>query len=102
MWVEGLVDKEHVLLMEVAGFELDWKIEDEAQLQAAVDKGLDLPKEIDFSTDNYIRFYLDRDIEDFISPEELFSFVDRENLPLLTGIKNPKLAGLLEKALKMK
>lgn len=100
MWIEGLIDNDHLRLMTVSGYEFDWKIEDEPQLECARDKGLDVPEEIDFSKESYVRFYLDRDIEQFISAKDLFSFVTDRDLPLLVGLKNPKLAGLLEERLK--
>lgn len=98
MWMEGLIDKSYAEAMTRAGWEFDWYIEDQEQVIAARDKGLDVP---DLEGDDiYVRFYLDQDIEKFFPAEDVVDNIEEEELPLLLDCKNQDIIKAVEKRLK--
>jgi len=116
MYIEGIVNKEHLELMKKAGYEIDFEIhskEDAIKLAAPTFvpgvKDLTLHgnivrcgtyDEMDFTTDAYVRFYVDMDIEKYITAFDCVECLEPTDLPLLIGAKNRDILEAVENKLK--
>ena len=89
MYIDGIIDKTHLEFMEKAGWEFTWKIMDKEQAIAYNNSFGDvIDIEMDFTTEAYARFYIDTDIEEYITAEGIVENLPSEDLPLAAVCNN--------------
>jgi hypothetical protein len=103
MFIEGVIDKEHLELMKLAGYEFEWEIVDEEQWKSLCEKrgkafGPLKPifvnegdDDLDFTTHAYVRYWMDRGIEEHETAFDLVHALEEKDLPLLVGMKNKEI-----------
>ncbi|TRZ51288.1 MAG: hypothetical protein D4S01_05085 [Dehalococcoidia bacterium] len=93
MVIETLIGKTRIQIMEMGGYTFDWKIENMRQAEEAIKKGIDVPEEVDWSTESYVHFWVDQMIEEYLPVPQLFDEVKNlgetgEYLPMLPLLIN--------------
>ena len=99
MFVEGIVNKEFLTLMEATGVEIELKINNtEEAIHAYEAQKTDDKIEIDFTIDAWVRVYVDEDIETLWP--NLVDELPAEELSLWIGCKNKNIVKAIERRLK--
>lgn len=92
MFIEGCVSKGYLQALRAANYDIQLTVESTEEAGKYINDNCDLPDpaDHDYTTDPWVRIYIDCDIEDFIPPKTLIEYVQKAgNLPLLLGNPDP-------------
>jgi len=103
MFIEGCVSNGYLQALVAACYEFQLVIQSGEEAARLIEDNCDLPdpEDHDYEANPWIRIYLDCGIEDFISEEQVVQFAkETQKLPLLICNSDPKVAAVVERALK--
>lgn len=105
MFIEGCVSKGYLQALRAADHDIQLTVESAEEARKYIDDNCDLPDpaDHDYTTDPWVRIYIDCGIEEYLFPSDLVQLAEENgNLPLLVGNSDPVILEEVERRLKQR